>query len=159
MSDTTPQDLVTEIIEETRIASLTYVDEQGRLVSTPMGTQDFDSPQVTYFITQLDSEKVAAIRERPQVNVAFSSKAGWVSLAGTAEVSDDRALLEKLWDASASAFMAGGPEDPNSGVLIITADTASYWESPGTAATVVQLVKGVVSDATPDLGDSGTVQL
>ena len=35
----------------------------------------------------------------------------------------------------------------------------SYWTSPGTVATVVQMAKGLVSDGRPDLGDTGTVSL
>ena len=159
MADPTPHELVAQIMKETRIATLTYVDDAGRLVSTPMGTQDFDDPGTVWFITELDSDKVAAIRQRPQVNVAYSSDAGWVSLSGTATVSQDRAKLEELWDPSASAFMSGDAQDPNSGLLEISADTAEFWESPGKAAMVVQMVKGLVSDDKPDLGDSGVVRL
>ena len=55
--------------------------------------------------------------------------------------------------------MDGGPEDPNSTLLTVTADSASYWESPGKVATVVQMAKGVVTGDDPDLGDTGTVNL
>ncbi|WP_435201798.1 pyridoxamine 5'-phosphate oxidase family protein [Janibacter sp. GS2] len=153
------KDLVTEIMKDTRIAVLTYVDERGRLVSMPMGTQDFDDPGVVHFLTRADADKMPAIAAHPQVNVAYSSDSGWVSLSGAAQRNDDQALLEELWDASASAFMPGGPEDPNCTVLTVTADTASYWESPGKAALVIELAKGVVSDHQAQPGDSGTVSL
>ena len=68
-------------------------------------------------------------------------------------------MLGRLWDASAGAFMEGGPDDPNSTLITVTADTARYWTSPGTVATVVQMAKGLVSDGRPDLGDTGTVSL
>lgn len=159
MTDKTPQDLVAEIMKETRIAVLTYVNDDGLLVSTPLGTQDFETPSTVWFITELDSDKVAAIRQRPQVNVSYASDAGWVSLAGTASVNEDRAKLEELWDPSASAFMEGDAQDPNSGLLQVDAETAEYWESPGKAAMLVQMVKGVVTRSGPDLGDSGVVPL
>ena len=38
---------VAEIMEETDIAVLTYVSLDGHLVSTPMGTQDFEDPGTT----------------------------------------------------------------------------------------------------------------
>lgn len=153
------RDLVTEIMKETRIAILTYVDEQGRLVSTPMGTQEFDDPGTVHFLTPADTDKVRAIAAHPQVNVAYAAKDGWVSLSGTARRNDDQALLEELWDASASAFMPGGPDHPDSTLLTVIAETASYWESPGKAAMVVEMAKGVATDRTPDPGDSGTVSL
>jgi general stress protein 26 len=150
---------VAEIMKDTDIAVLTYVSLQGALVSTPMGTQDFDEPGTTWFITERDTDKVRAIEADPRVNVSYSSKAGWVSLSGTARVSQDRRKLEELWDASAGAFMSGGPDDPSNVLLEVDGATAEYWESPGKVNLAIQLAKGLVSDATPDLGDNDTVIL
>ena len=99
------------------------------------------------------------IQADPRVNVSFSSKAGWVSLSGTAHVSDDRAKIQELWDASAGAFMSGGPEDPDNVLLRIDGATAEYWENPGKVAIAVQMAKGLVTDSEPDLGDNDTVTL
>lgn len=153
------KDLVTEIMKDTKIATITWVDDRGRLVSTPMGTQQFDDAGTVHFLSPGDTDKMRAVAVRPEVNVAYASDAGWVSLSGTARRNDDRELLRDLWDASASAFMPGGPDDPNSTVLTITADTAQFWEAPGKVTFVVQLAKGVVTDKDPDMGDSGTVSL
>ncbi|WP_068425070.1 pyridoxamine 5'-phosphate oxidase family protein [Janibacter terrae] len=151
-------DTVTKIMEDTRIAVLTYV-EGGRLVSVPMGTQDLDDPGTVHFITEADSDKMHAIAANPQVNVTYSSDDGWVSLSGTAARNDDRELLERLWDPSAGAFMEGDADNPANTLLTVTAETARYWATPGSLATVVQMAKGLVSDSRPDLGDSGTVSL
>ncbi|WP_404385962.1 pyridoxamine 5'-phosphate oxidase family protein [Knoellia locipacati] len=162
MADKNPKELTAEIMKETRIATLTYVDDAGRLVSTPMGTQDFEDPGTVWFITELDTDKVAAIRQRPAVNVAYASDTGWVSLAGNAVVSEDRAKLEELWDPSVSAYMKGDAQDPNNGLIQVTADTAEYWESPGKAAMLVHLVKGLVTDdkaQDEDDDSSGVVKL
>ncbi len=159
MSDNEHLDTVVEIMRETRIAILTFTDGQGRLVSMPMGTQDFEEPGTVYFLTQRNSEKVGAITERPAVNVSYSSSAGWVSLAGEAHLSDDRAKLKELWDASADIWMEGDSNDPNAALLVVKGDTAEFWESPGKLAGAVGMVKGLVSDETPDIGDNATVQL
>jgi general stress protein 26 len=151
--------IVAEIMKDTDIAVLTYVSLQGALVSVPMGTQDFDEPGTTWFLTERDTEKVRAIEADPRVNVSWSSKNGWVSLSGTARVSDDRRKLEELWDASAGAFMSGGPDDASNVLLRIDGATAEYWESPGKVSAAIQLAKGLVSDERPDLGDNDTVIL
>lgn len=153
------KDIVTTIMKDTRTAMLTYVDEQGRLVSLPMATQDFEDPSTVHFMTEADSDKMSAIAANPRVNVAYSSDEGWVSLSGTARRNDDPELMKKLWDAGASAFMEGGPEDPNNTLLTISAETAEYWDSPGKVATVVAMVKGIASDSRPDMGDNDTVRL
>lgn len=150
---------VAEIMEQTRIAVLTYVAPGGALVSTPMGMQDFEQPGTIWFITERDTDKVHAIEADPRVNVSFSSKAGWVSLSGTARVSQDRARLKELWDASAGIFMSGGPEDASNVMLEIDGATAEFWESPGKVTSAIQIAKGLVTDAEPDLGDNDTVTL
>lgn len=162
MSDTDPKDLTATIMKDTRIVTLTYVDDHGRLVSTPMGNQDFEDPSTVWFITELDTDKVTAIRQRPEVNVAYASDDGWVSLAGRAVINTDRAKLAELWDLSVSAWMKGDAEDPNNGLIEVRADTAEYWESPGKVALAVDLVKGLVTkDKAQDEDDdsSGVVQL
>ncbi len=70
---------VTAIMRDTRIAVLTYVSQEGALVSTPMGTQDFEHPGTAWFLTERSSEKARALAADPRVNVAYSSDAGWVS--------------------------------------------------------------------------------
>jgi len=150
---------VADILEATDIAVLTYQSLAGALVSTPMGMQDFEDPGTIWFITERSSDKVKALEADPRVNVSCSSNKGWVSLSGTAHVSDDRAKLKELWDASAGAFMSGGPEDPDNVLLRIDGDTAEYWENPGKLAIAVQMAKGLVTDGEPDLGDNDTVAL
>jgi general stress protein 26 len=150
---------VAEIMRQADIAVLTYVSLDGALVSTPMGTQDFEEPRTTWFITERDTDKVRAIQADPRVNVSYSGTSGWVSLTGTARVSEDRAKLRELWDASAGAFMSGGPEDASNVLLQVDGETAEFWESPGKVSAAFQLAKGLVSDSTPDLGDNDTVTL
>lgn len=146
MSD---RDKIVDVMKATHIAVLTYEDAEGRLVSTPMGTQDFEDPSTVWFITELDSDKVKAITERPRVNVHYASDKGWVSLSGTAKPNTDRAKLDELWDASASAFMSGGPEEANTGLLEVTGETAQLWDSPGKVGLLVQMVKGLLTDEDP----------
>lgn len=148
-NETDPREAVTEVMRDTRIAILTYVDKEGRLVSTPMGTQDFEDPSTVWFLTEADSDKVAAITADPRVNVAYASDKGWVSLSGTAALNQDRTKLKDLWDASASMFMKGGPEDPNAALLEVTGDSAQLWESPGSVGFLVAMAKSFIGKEDP----------
>ncbi len=150
---------VAEIMQDTRIAVLTYATPGGSLVSAPMGMQDFEHPGTIWFLTERDTDKVRAIEADPRVNVSCSSSSGWVSLTGTAHVSEDRAKLKELWDASAGMFMSGGPEDASNVLLQVDGATAEFWESPGKVSSAIQLAKGLVSGDRPDLGDNDTVTL
>src|SRR5699024_10559601 len=106
-----------------------------------------------------DSDKMDAIEARPQVNVSYASDSGWVSLSGVARREDDRDLLESLWSPATSAFGAGGKDDPNTTLLVVSAETAAYWESPGKGEMVVELVKGVATYRPARTCDTGTVEL
>ena len=156
---TEPLEQAEKIMRDTRIAVLTYVSIEGSLVSTPMGTQDFETPGTVWFLTETDTDKVRAIEADDRVNVHYPSDAGWVSLTGTAILNRDRAKLEELWDASASAFMSGDASTPTNALLEVTASSLEYWESPGAVATAFQMAKGVLTRSEPDLGDNDTIQL
>ena len=149
---------VTEIMRDTDTAVLTYVSQAGDLVSVPMATQQFEHPGTTYWLTER-SDKTEALASDPRVNVSYASKAGWVSLSGTARIKQDPAKLRELWDACAEAFLTGSPEDPDNLLIEVDGTSAEFWESPGKARAAVQLVKGLVSDSRPDMGDNDTVPL
>ena len=86
------------------------------------------------------------------MNVAYSDSSSWVSLSGTASVVDDHAKLEELWNTFTDAWMEGGPENPNNILIRVSADSAEYWDSPGSKVTqVANLVKAKVTGRTFDV--------
>lgn len=153
------QDKVRALIKSTRLAMLTSVDPDGRLVSKPMATQDVEFDGEVWFIAERDSHKVRNISRNPQVNVAYASRDSWVSLSGTAEVVDDEARLTELWNMFTDAWLEGGPENPNNVLIRVTGDSAEYWDTPGGKVTqVANLVKAKVTGKRFE-GDNQTVDL
>ena len=63
---------------------------------------------------------------------SYSDRSSWLSLSGTATVVDDSTKLEELWNTFTDAWLEGGPENPNNVLIRIEADSAEYWDSPGT---------------------------
>ena len=150
---------VAGLIKGIRVAMLTSIDPQGRLVSRPMATQDVDFDGDVWFIAERSAEHTLNLRTRPQVNVAYASSSSWVSLAGTAEVVDDPARLEEYWNTFTDAWMEGGPESPENILIHVHADTAEYWDSPGSKVTqVLNLVKAKVTGERFE-GDNEVVDL
>ncbi len=150
---------VRELIKKTRLAMLTSTNAEGQLVSKPMATQDVEFDGTVYFIGERDSEKVRNLSREPRVNVAYSGGSSWVSLSGTAEVVDDKAKLEELWNTFTDAWLEGGPDNPNNVLIRVDADGAEYWDSPGSKVT--QLVNLVKAKATGKRfeGDNETVDV
>ena len=150
---------VRDLIKSTRIAMLTSVSPDGTLVSKPMANQDVEFDGDVWFVAERASEKVRNIEANPHVNVSYSTSSSWVSLAGRAAVVDDHAKLAELWDTFTDAWMEGGPENPNNILIKVDADSAEYWDSPGSKVTqVVNLVKAKVTGKRFE-GDNERVEL
>ncbi len=150
---------VAGLVKGIRVAMLTSIDPQGRLVSRPMATQDVEFDGDVWFIAERSAEHTLNLRSRPQVNVAYASSSSWVSLAGTAEVVDDPARLEEYWNTFTDAWMEGGPENPENVLIRVEADSAEYWDSPGSKVTqVLNLIKAKTTGKRFE-GDNETVDL
>lgn len=138
---------VREIIKSTRIALLTHVDGEGRLLAKPMATQEVDFDGTVRFIAERGSDQVRDLQQQPSVNVAYAGDGAWVSLTGRARVVDDVAKLKELWNTFTDAWLEDGPENPENVLIEIDADTAEYWEAPGGSKVtqVANLVKAKVT--------------
>jgi len=151
---------VRDIIKGTRIAMLTHVDEDGRLVSKPMATQEVDFDGTVRFIAERASDQGMDIQKNPNVNVAYSGNGAWVSLSGKARIVNDTDKLRELWSSFTGSWLEGGPENPNNVLIEIDADTAEYWDTPGGSKVtqVANLIKAKVTGNTVD-GENEVVDL
>lgn len=159
MSDE-PVEKLWSLIEDIGVCMLTTRDG-GILRSRPMvadvnkGTHEFR------FITSLSSHKTDELAANPDVNIAFSDPDDdeYVSVSGQASLTQDRALIEELWNPYAEAWFKGGKDDPDIGVIRVVASKAEYWEGSNTLKQSWSLLKAVVGDSKPDLGENRKVSL
>jgi general stress protein 26 len=106
-----------KIITGSKIAVLTTMTEDGRLVSRPLATVEVEFDGDVWFFVERDSTTVRHISDSPQVNVGVGSGGTWVSLSGDAVVVDDAAKKKELWNSGVEAWFPQGPDD-DSVVLI-----------------------------------------
>ncbi|GAB3708948.1 pyridoxamine 5'-phosphate oxidase family protein [Mariniluteicoccus flavus] len=150
---TDPKDVeqIRSLMEDIDIAMVTTHDASAdRLISRPLSTQMAEEDGDVLFLTTRSSSFVRDITVNPQVNVAYTSKKAWISVAGEARVVEDRALVEKLWSAGASAFMEGGPENPDNVVVRVHGDTAELWGGGSLVGLAVKMVRGMVGNKDDD---------
>lgn len=151
-----------ELIKDVEVAMFTTTGVDGRLYSRPLGTQQVTFDGNLWFATAADSPKVAEIARNPRVNVAYASpgKNTYVSVAGVAQVIDDRARIEQLWSPAMKLFFPGGKDDPNLRLIHVRAESAEYWDGPGTLlGKALAFVLSAVEDEPKALGDNGFVDL
>lgn len=123
-----------KLMKKIDIAMLTTVGKGGILASRPLSTQSatYDGERV-WFFTEADSPKVAEIRRNAKVNLAYASKDAntYLSVAGDARISRDRARIEEFWNDAMKAFFPKGKDDPNLVLIEVQARTIEYWDGPG----------------------------
>jgi general stress protein 26 len=124
MATTAEIEQLGKLIGKADIGILTTTSSDGQLVSRPMGVIDRDFDGTIWFFTQDPSHKTEEVRASDQVNVALQAGDGWVSVAGTASVVTDRAIIDELWTAGAEAWFENGKDDPSVALLKVDADTA-----------------------------------
>ncbi len=151
---------VTELVEAARIALVTTVADDGRLVSRPLAVQSRPFDGDLFFFTQDPSSKTSQVRVNDHVNVAFQADHGYVSISGTATVSKDPEMIDRLWNGAAAAWFENGREDPSVALLQVHAESAEFWsvDSPA-VVTALKYAKARVTGERPDLGHNATVEL
>lgn len=151
-----------DLIETIQIAMLTTTGTDGRLYSRPMATQQEKFDGTLWFFTQKHSGKIYEIQHDQQINLSYSlpAKNRYVSIAGRAALSDDRAKMKELWSPVFKAFFPDGLEDPELGLLRVDVESAEYWDSPSSAVVkLVGFVKAVATGQAYQPGENKTLNL
>ena len=119
-----------KLVEGIEIAMMTTVDQDGMLHSRPMATQAIEGDEYLLFFAAKDSGKVKAIRSNHHVSLVYSdTKSGrYVSAAGKARISENRAEARKLWSGAAQSWFPGGPADENLVLIEVDVDDAQWWD-------------------------------
>jgi general stress protein 26 len=151
---------LTALVKDAKIALLTTVNADGHLHSRPLGLQQEDFDGDLWFLTQDPSSKVDDIRANPQVNVAFESSKGWVSIAGTATIVHDEAKTDELWTPQASAWFPEGREDPTIALVHVQGISAEIWSTDDPKVVVLfKLTKAALTGGQPDIGENKAFEL
>ncbi len=150
-----------ELIHDIHIAMLTTVAADGSLHSRPMATQNTPFNGEVVFLTGDNSGKADEIKHDEQVSLCFSdAKSSFVTMAGRASLSNDRALIDALWNPMYKAWFPEGQSDPSIRVLRVHVDTAEYWDAPASAvARTAQVLLRAATGGKTSVGDHAKISL
>jgi len=131
-----------------------------KLRARPMSAYLARDENMIYFLTDARRHKDEDIARNPGINLSFADAGSqtYVSLTGTATVSNDRGKIRDLFSTTAKAWWDSA-EDPNIRVLKITPEDAEFWDSPGTVISYVKMAAAAISGSRPDIGDNRKVSL
>lgn len=151
---------VYDLMEKIMFCMLTTSAEGGALRARPMAAHVERMENAIYFLTDVESHKDDEIRRSPEVCLAFADSKGqkYVSISGTATVSNDREKIKELFSTPSKAWWDNA-DDPSIRVLKIEPQSAEYWDSPGTVVSYIKMFAAAVSNTRPDMGDNAKVDL
>jgi general stress protein 26 len=152
-----------ELIDGIEIAMFTTRRPDGHLVSRPMATQERVNGADLWFVTDITSNKLDELSTDPHVNLAYykSKTREWVSVAGTAHVTQDRNLIRELYEPDWKAWFGdeggdhtGGPDDPRLALILVEAHSVEYLKIDAPRPVVLfEVAKGIVTGSRPDVGE------
>lgn len=155
-----PRDRIVEIARTIPIAMLSTIDDEGHIVSRPMSPREITDEGEIWIFAERDSRDASEIARNPNVGLTLTGGSSFVSFAGTAEIVTDAAKAHELWDAAVEAWLPDGPDDDNTILIRISAESGEYWDSPGgRIATLISFVKSKVTGERFDGGENETVSL
>ena len=168
MSNQTPSttkklDELYDLIEGIEIAMFTTRRPDGHLVSRPMATQERVTGTDLWFVTDVSSNKLDELLTDPHVNLAYYNNKSreWVSVAGTATITQDRNLIKELYKPDWKAWFGdeggdrdGGPNDPRLALILVEAHSVEYLvTTKSRPAVLFEVAKAMVTGSTPDVGE------
>lgn len=149
---------VWDLIDKIDICMFVTTTEAGRLRGRPMSSIGKRDENRIYFLTHADAgAKDEEIAASPAVHLGYSNGRAQLSVSGAAQLSTDRALIERLWNPGAQAFWPDGPGTPGLTVIAVTPEAGEYWDGPNAVIGLVKFATALATGSTPDFGDNKKV--
>ena len=162
---TADRDHLWDLIKDIKFAMFTTRHENGHLHARPMTTQnkELGGDDSLWFFMSRKSDPVDDLRSEPMVNAVYADPSSdtYVSVSGTASVSDDMAKKRELWNKITEAWFPGGPTDPDLALVQVKIVHANYWDvKDSKLVQLYAMAKAVVSGKPPtNLGEHGEVRM
>ncbi len=156
--NTPQQTQLGKLIEDMSVAMFTTFDDDGLLVSRPMGPLEMDNDGALWFFTERNSEKTEHLN---RANLAFSntSNGTYVSLSGRGEIHENKDDIHRLWTVFAKPWFPDGPDSPNLVLLKFIPTVAEYWDSPhNKVVRLFSLAASIIAGKPVNMGDHDIIK-
>ncbi len=150
------------LIDEMDIAMMTTRRANGMLVTRPMATQKHEQDADLWFVTNIETHKIDQLKHDPNISIGYynSDTSEWVSISGTATISQDRAKIRelyapdwKVWFEDEGGERDGGPDDPRLALIFVDAQSVHYMKNKyAKPRTLFELARAFVTGDDPDVG-------
>jgi general stress protein 26 len=129
--------------------------EDGHLHARPMAVAELHADAGAYFVTSIDSPKVAEIHADADVLLTFQNASQYAAVYGRVNVVRERALIERLWQEPWKVWFPRGKTDPAIALLRFDAEHGEFWNNAGMRGVqyVFEAAKAYSKGETPHVND------
>ena len=120
-----------DLLEGFETAMLVTRGSDGHMHARPMAVAEMRADADAYFVTSIDSPKVAEVYADADVLLTFQSVHQYAAIYGRVNVVRERALIDRLWKDAWKIWFPRGPSDPAIALLRFDADRGELWNDLG----------------------------
>lgn len=131
MNSPTPEK-VHELLQSFHTAMLITHAGEEEMHARPMEIAHAGPDCHVWFFTDSSSNKTRELRQDQHVLLTFQKDhQKYLSLAGSADLVKDRAMIEAMWQETFRVWFPKGVNDPNLTLVHIIPHHAEYWDNSG----------------------------
>lgn len=152
-----------EMVKDIRTCMfMTNPETAGNLAGRPMAVNTVDEDGTMWFFTKKSSNKADQIEADSKISLAIvdDSDGIYLMINGTANLSQDKAKMEELWNPYVKAWFPEGLEDPELMLIKVTPKDANYWDSSSnTMVEIYHTLKAIVTGTVSNEGEYGKINI
>lgn len=151
-----------ELLQEEEVAMMATRHLDGSMHARPMAVKHAEFEGHLWFLTDVNSEKVADIYRSDEVLIVYGDHARnhYVSVTGRARIVTDRTTLAQLWTEDQRRWFPHGIEDEHLVAIRVDVEHAEYWDRETRLMELVySYAKALLTGTRPDdQGETGHVE-
>lgn len=142
------------------IRTCMLVTQSNELRARPMSAHVVQEEEAIYFLDKAGSAKEFEIEGHAGVVLIFADndKNKFITLHGTARVTNDREKIRALWSNFYKAYFDSA-EDPNIHLITVVPQKAELWDGLNNIAASGAMLVSAITGAKPVLGHEAEVRL
>ena len=151
-----------ELAESARICMFTTYTTSRPMPSRPMALQGIDDDGTMHFFSATNSDKNAELAADHDVQLFFEKNGSseYLSVYGTATISQNKEKIKELWSVWAKAWFQDGPEDPKLSLVSVKPVQSEYWDTKhNKMVSLLKIAASIVTGKTMDDGVEGKLHM
>jgi general stress protein 26 len=131
-------------------------------ITRPMSVQEVSDDGTFNFLSSTESNKNGDILIDPRVQLYFMNTSDYefLTIYGTATITQDKRTIEKYWNNMAKAWFPEGKDDPRVSVIQFAPSEGFYWDTKdGKLVSLIKIAASAVMGKTLQEGVEGKIAL